>query len=140
MSPARQKQARLTRILAIRKANLRAAEAHLSGASVQAIAAEARVGTVQALISTAATPSGETALSALRGAATLRHILRPALEAATHRARETANAKAIAATRLADADARHDRSSRDCAKARATSEREAEEREGDERIPTRRPR
>ena len=138
MSAARLKQARLARVLAARRVALKAAEARLSAVAAQAIAAQARVGTVQALISSAITPPGETALSALRGAATLRHILRPALEAATHRAADSAREKSAAAGRLADADARHDRSCRDMAAARTAAEQETEERESADRPATRR--
>lgn len=138
MNAARLKQARLERVLAARRAALKAAEARLCAAAGDAIKAQARVGTVQALISTAATPPGETALSALRGAAALRHILRPVLEAATHHAADTVREKSEAAGRLADADARHERSCRDVAAARAAAELETEERESADRPAIRR--
>lgn len=135
MTPARSRQARLARILAVRKGALRASEARLGAAGARARLAEARIATVQTLIATAATDAGESGLAALRGGATLRGLLRPALEAATAQAQETGRSKALAARQLAEAEARHSRALRDVAEARAAAEIETEERESAERIP-----
>ena len=70
--------------------------------------------------------------------ATLRALLAPALEAATWRAQEAAQAQAQAARRRADADARHSRTREDAARARMAVEIESDDRESAERSPTNR--
>ena len=142
MTPARRKQARLARILTIRRTALRVAETALGAAGARANSAQARIHAVQMLITTAGTPDGETAIATLRGGATLRALLRPALDAAADGARDATRAQQLAAQRMAAADARHSRTLRDFTQAQSAAEREAEERESAERPPAtlRRPR
>ena len=141
MTPARQRQARLARILKIRKATLRAAEAGFSTASARAGATQTRACTVQELITTAATPATpglEAPLATLRGAASLRALLGPVLVAATDHARSEDGRRQQAASKLADEAARHERTLRDFADARSSADREAEDRENAERAPSNR--
>lgn len=117
---------------------MRAAEAGFAAASARANAAHDRAATVQALIASAEPAHGETRLAALRGGASLRALLRPALDAAASRAHAESRARQSAADRLADTSARHDRTQRDLADAQSLAERDAEDRESGERPQLRR--
>ncbi|MCG2841961.1 hypothetical protein L6Q21_13310 [Sandaracinobacter sp. RS1-74] len=135
MTAMQAKSRRLARLLGVRQVALRAGETRLAAAGLRVETAGQRLGQVRGLIEASGTPPGETALSALRGAASLRALLGPVLASAIGQAEEAERARKSAALALAAATARHGRAERDFAAARAAAERQAEEMESAERVP-----
>jgi hypothetical protein len=133
MSAAQARSKRLARVLALRRAALRAVEARLAAAGAQARAADARVTQVQALVAGAGVSPGDAGLAGLRAGATLRALLHPALEAATQQAAAARQSRSDIGLELAEAEARHRRAGQDAAVACEAAETEREDREAADR-------
>lgn len=126
--------ARLARILALRKAALRASEAGAAMASASARLAQARSRQVVSLVRTACATQGDTSLAVVRGAATLRALLHPVQAAAAQQAHEAAQKQGEATRRLTQSDAQHGRALKDYAAAQQAVQTESDERESADRI------
>ena len=133
LSAAQARSKRLTRVLAVRRAALRAVEARLAAAGAHARAADARVTQVQALVAGAGVSAGDAGLAGLRAGATLRALLHPALEAAAQQAVAARQSRSDIGLELAEAEARQRRAGQDLAVARAAAEAEREDQEAAER-------